>query len=496
MDVTKMSNTTSYYDNTLLKVLNSSSEVKNVSGNGLGKRHIQIVLLGMILFLSHSLKVSMSVCVVAMTDSTASVNKNIPTYHWTNKGLVLSAFFWGMIIPAVAAGWLATRYGAKRFLLCAMMINSVVGCLIPTLAAFGSIWVIICRGIQGFCNGFVLPSLYALFGKWIPAYERSRCMGFIYSGGIIGVITSNLLSGYVANTEFGWPAIFYMYSIFGIMWCLLFWIFGENSPASHKTISQEEKKYIQLSLSTQEKKKLATPWKKIFTSTCFLSLIIAECGDHFAYYLLVSQIPNYLKHIVKLGISNNGLISSLPHIVSWILIYILSYISDKLISSQTLSITATRKSVAAVGIIVPAISLTALAFCGPEDNIKAIIFLVVGLSVETAVAYSGIYVNSVDLSPNHAGILGGICNQFSKLCSALGPVVVHFVLTSDVNLNQWKTLFFITTAVKFCTGTVFVLFGSAEIQPWNYEIDISTKSAKPAKDYVAVETTEVNSTGL
>lgn len=70
--------------------------------------------------------------IVAMTDPTASSNPDVPvsvltftknwlyflllqTYpKWNDKSIVLSAFFWGYVIPQIMAGWLAGRYGTVK----------------------------------------------------------------------------------------------------------------------------------------------------------------------------------------------------------------------------------------------------------------------------------------------------------------------------------------------------------------------------------------------
>lgn len=46
----------------------------------------------------------------------------------------------------------------------------------------------------------------------------------------------------------GWPLIFYVYSFSGFIWVILWYLYGANCPAEHKTISIEERRYIEQSL--------------------------------------------------------------------------------------------------------------------------------------------------------------------------------------------------------------------------------------------------------
>jgi len=42
----------------------------------------------------------------------------------------------------------------------------------------------------------------------------------------------------------GWPSIFYIYGMIGVLWCLLFFTLTTNDPKTHKFISEFEKNYI------------------------------------------------------------------------------------------------------------------------------------------------------------------------------------------------------------------------------------------------------------
>lgn len=64
----------------------------------------------------------------------------------------------------------------------------------------------------------------------------------------IGNVIMLLVSGIIAE-HWGWPAIFYVCGVCGLLWVALWWYFGSNSPEEyHKKISEEEKNYIQSSI--------------------------------------------------------------------------------------------------------------------------------------------------------------------------------------------------------------------------------------------------------
>lgn len=58
------------------------------------------------------------------------------------------------------------------------------------------------------------------------------------------------LSGLLAEYGFdgGWPSIFYIFGVVGVIWSLAFiWLVYEE-PSAHPTIDEKEKKYINSSL--------------------------------------------------------------------------------------------------------------------------------------------------------------------------------------------------------------------------------------------------------
>lgn len=55
-------------------------------------------------------------------------------------------------------------------------------------------------------------------------------------------------AGILAASPGGWPSIFYVSGLCAIVWALVWFYIGADSPAKHKSISKEEKDYIETSL--------------------------------------------------------------------------------------------------------------------------------------------------------------------------------------------------------------------------------------------------------
>ena len=56
------------------------------------------------------------------------------------------------------------------------------------------------------------------------------------------------VAGYLAESFWGWPSIFYATGLPAILWSFVWCFVGADSPATHKTISLKEREYIQINI--------------------------------------------------------------------------------------------------------------------------------------------------------------------------------------------------------------------------------------------------------
>ncbi|CAG9767285.1 unnamed protein product [Ceutorhynchus assimilis] len=434
-----------------------------------GVRHFQMFILFILIFLAYGVRVILSVAIVAMTDPKASSNPNVPTYpDWHDKSIILSAFFWGYVLPQVIAGWLAGRYGFKWFLIAPM---SICGCLcifLPFMAAwFGSKGVMINRALQGLCQGFLFPSTHHSLSQWVPPDERSRLGTIVYAAGPFGTVVGMLVTGVFSASNFGWPLVFYLYGVLSLVWAIFALMFMNNSPADHPSITEAEKYYIEHSLGhTEEKTVHSTPWKSIWTSLPVWAILISHCGQNWGFWTLMTEIPNYMGHVMSFNIKSNSVLSALPYFALWVLSFFMSFSSDSLINRRILSRGNSRKLFNSIGLIIPAIALIFLGVTPADAPKRAVALLVIAVGFNSAI-YCGFNVNHVDISPNHAGILMGITNGISNIFGIVAPLLVQYLVPDENNPDQWKIIFFIASGIYVATDLFYVLFGSGEVQKWN-----------------------------
>lgn len=441
-----------------------------VSGYGIGIRHLQVLLYFLLGVVAFGFRVSMSVGIVAMTDPTASSNPDIPTYDWKNKNVILSAFFWGYILPQVFAAYAAKKYGAKWFLIGTMTIQSLLSILTPLTAAnLGAKGVMFSRAVQGFCQGFIFPSCAHFLSRWAPPQERSRFGSTVFSAGKGGNVLAILVTGLMASTWYGWPLAFYFFGCLGFLWCISMALFGSDDPKQDPRISHEEREFIEKSLgNVSEEKHGKTPWLKIITSVPVWALLAVQAGHNYSFWTLLTQIPTYMNYVMAFDMKSNSFWSAMPYLTFWILSFFFGAASDFVINKGYVSRSSARKIFTSIGLVIPAIALVTLGYTNSGQSVQAISLLILAVGFNSA-AFSGFAVNHIDLAPNHAGTLMGFVNGLAQISGIIAPLVVQYVVKNERDPLQWRNVFFLAAALNVIVSIIYSFFGSGDIQPWNSE---------------------------
>ncbi|GBP33841.1 Putative inorganic phosphate cotransporter [Eumeta japonica] len=271
----------------------------------------------------------------------------------------------------------------------------------------------------------------------------------------------------------GWPAVFYSNGVAGVLWIIGYFIFGADSPQKSKMISQAERTYIQESLGhVGEQKVMPTPWRAIWTSLPFISLIIAHCGQNWGFWTLVTEIPSYMSNVLGVDIKSNGVLSALPYIAIYLMSYPLGFLSDYILKKKWLSLTATRKLSNSIGHWGPAVMLIGLAHVPSNNLVLAVVLLTCSIGINAG-HYTGYLLVHVDMAPRFAGALMGITNCISNIISLVAPLVAGMLLNDEKDARDWRKVFYVSSGVYVACNLVYVCAGSSERQPWNDPTSLS-----------------------
>ena len=125
--------------------------------------------------------------------------------------------------------------------------------------------------------------------------------------------------------------------------------FVYNGPDEHPHMTAAEKRHIMGSESEGPKIRRKTPWMAIIRSKAMWAIFTAHVAQNFAFYLLLNDLPTYLREILHLTIEKNGNLSALPYISLWLGVPLVSILADSLRKRGILSTTVVRKLFNSIG---------------------------------------------------------------------------------------------------------------------------------------------------
>lgn len=167
-----------------------------------------------------------------------------------------------------------------------------------------------------------------------------------------------------------------------------------------------------------------------------------------------------------------------------------SNLSSYLLAGMVLTTGHARKLFNTVGMWVPTICLITLGTI-ENDKYSAVTLLTIGIGASGCI-FAGCLINQMDLTPNFAGPLMGMGQTLGNVMSIIGPLFVGYIVTDIVsyparfsqicvNFNfcfiyamwqtdasLWNIAFLTTGGIYFIGGLIYIVFGSGDIQDWNY----------------------------
>nr|CAD7615259.1 unnamed protein product [Timema genevievae] len=113
------------------------------------------------------------------------------------------------------------------------------------------------------------------------------------------------------------------------------------------------------------------------------------------------------------------------------------------------------------------------------DHVAIVAVLVVTMFLNGAY-YGGSFINHLDLGPNFAGSISAFVGTLAGIIRFAAPLLANMI--TEVNtLTAWSIVFYISAAVSAFPLLVYLIFGSAEEQPWNkifYGDEMETSNEK------------------
>ena len=408
-------------------------------------RYNIILLAALAVFICYMDRVVISIAIIPMASD----------FNWSpeEQGRVLSSFFVGYLLTQVAGGWLAGRYGGKIVLGSGVVFWSLFTMLTPVAAAGGLTALLITRVLMGIGEGITFPSIYAMFGRWIPETERSRAIGILFSTIPLGSVFALLATPWIV-IHYGWEMSFYAFGAIGFVWWVLWYRLAAATPESHPKVPPEE-----LQLIRGEGASDADAPQPLLTALLRAPAVWAIIVGHFCAnwgsYVLLAWMPTYIYKGLGVDFADVGLFTMIPAFFSFLALNAGGWLADNLIR-RGYHKTRVRKVMQTVGF---GGSAAVLSVVGYVESVPLAIALMSLGNVFGGAMAGGFGVNHLDIAPKGAGVIMGLSNTAGTMPGIIGVYVSGLILEAT---GSWA-LVFQTAAGVLLFGLVFYLvFARAE----------------------------------
>jgi len=329
-------------------------------------------------------------------------------------GLVLSAFLWIYTLLQPVAGLVTDRLGAKLSLLLGGLATSIVTILTGFVNSFLALFVL--RTVLGAAQApnFVSGAKVTSSG-WYKKEQRARATSIWIAGGRLGPVLAFPFAAWLA-VSFGWPWIFFVTGLIGILWCIVWFVGFEDNPqdsASKRAAKPRQKLSIRKGFP-------------VVVSRLGLGLAVASFGQGYVAYYLNLWLPTYLVREQKFTILNAGIFATLPLISAVVtLILVGGVVSDYLVKRGG-SPVGLRSRLFAVGMVAASMMLFATAYApDPYTAITSLSLAGAALGFSTP----SLWVALVEATPKSVtGTMGGVQNFGGNLAGIVVAVLTGYIL--------------------------------------------------------------------
>lgn len=413
----------------------------DASAGGCPARYRVILLAALAVFICYMDRVVISVAIIPMAED----------FGWSaeEQGRVLSAFFVGYLLTQVAGGWLAERYGGKLVLGAGVVFWSFFTLLTPAAAAGGLMALLTARIFMGVGEGVTFPSVYAMFGRWVPLQERSRAVGILFSAIPLGSMFALLATPWIV-LQFGWEFAFYSFGAVGFVWWLVWHFSTAKDPREDPNISAEELALTRGDIDEDAGDAKPPAMKELLSKPAVWAIIVSHFCANWGTYVLLAWMPTYINRGLGVDFASVGIFTMIPALFSFLALNAGGWLADQMIRSG-MDTTKVRKWMQTVGF---GGSAAVLAVVGYVESVPLAIALMSLGNIFGGAMSGGFGVNHLDIAPRGAGIIMGLSNTAGTIPGIIGVYISGLILAAT---DSWA-LVFQTAAGVLTFGLLFYLF--------------------------------------
>lgn len=311
-------------------------------------------------------------------------------------GLVFSAFALGYALAQIPAGWFADKAGARIALTAAVGVWSVLTAL--TGAAWSLASLVTIRFVFGIAEAGAFPGSTRAICNWLPAGERGRANGVLFSGSRLGAALSfPLLAWMLARWQ--WRTSFLILGAAGLVWAVFWLLWFRNHPA--KPVSDD-----------QGPAAADVKLGRIFRSKPMLLAMTQYFASNFTFFLCLSWMAPYLKKQYHLTDSEAAGYAMAPLLLGATSQWFAGWLVDRIYHSPLRA--WSRRLPGMLGFVVAVVGLVAVTRAS-DPGTAVLCFTLAVFGTDMTISPSWVF--CADVAGRNAGSVSGAMNMLGNIGS-------------------------------------------------------------------------------
>ena len=359
----------------------------------------------------------------------------------SQMGLIMSAFLIGYAALNFLGGIIADRFSPGKMLAVITIFWSLMTFMTGMAWSFLSFMII--RIIFGMCEG-PLPTVNSkLVNNWVLPNERGTASGLWLVAMMLGTFIGAPLSSLIIS-KWGWHYVFYLFAAVGLLLGVLIVRTVKSRPEDNKSISDNELKLINDSISEHQTGQLKAniqplglgavlrnPWSWAFA--------IAYSAGAFLFWANMTWLPTYFVKARGTTLLKAGIYAGLPYLLGMFGPMLFGLLSDKLTKGWR-----SPWNIVSQIIIVPAVILAV--------NAPTVELCLLGFCVAIFLQWATIpltYAMIMDLFPaNAVASVTGFMIMWGSVAGIISPIIVGYIYESTGSFNKPYYYFLIGIVVS------------------------------------------------
>ncbi len=367
-----------------------------------------------------------------LTPIYGNIQETIGQQSGTALGLISSMYFFGYTGMQIPSGFLVDKVGRKAIIIPGFLLFALAAVVIGTATSIEMIYA--GSLMAGIGTGAYYGSAYSLTATYIPDQHRTFATAIINSGSAVGMAVGLIGSSFLIKTlGLQWQTTMFIISGIILAMTLTFFIFikKESEVADVANKPKEAVKVDGVVVADESFFSLR------LISTYFLYFVTC-----YAYYMIVTWLPNYLENSRGFQGSAIGMASSLVAFASIPGALFFSRRSDKFKSKKVQTI---------VTLQILAAGMLAIVVISPNSTILLMGLILYGFLGKLAVDPILISYIIDRANPSKLGRSLGLFNFFGMTSSVVAPFLTGVI----TDITNTQVLGFYLSVGMLLLGTTF-----------------------------------------